>query len=387
MTMKLYRLIGADEKTLEMCSSAEKTKFALLGSLILVPIVTATVAAVIASRYFTSNPLIIGAICLAWGLLMFVIERAMLASLRPGRMNFAAWFRVLVAVAMSAIVSELLVLALFKTDIDSVLARKHTQEANTVLNAGDSRINRLKAELAEKKSTLDLKEKAYIDEIDGRTGSGKKGFGPSTKAKLEALEKERSEYLEIKSRLDAEIAREQERRETTLATTVASQHSGLLESIATLNEMKEERPIIGLILWVLRVFLLGIELMPLVIRVSFSGQQYFDLVDIEDEISVQAGRQLMNAKLELKKLQDKYAIEAERLSAENEFSLLQLEMAGKKAAAEAQKILDSVLAIQQVETKATDKVQAHRLKELQEKWDSIFTEFLQTSSSILANPA
>ena len=111
MTMKLYRLIGADEKTLEMCSSAEKTKFALLGSLILVPIVTATVAAVIASRYFTSNPLIIGAICLAWGLLMFVIERAMLASLRPGRMNFAAWFRVLVAVAMSAIVSESVVLS------------------------------------------------------------------------------------------------------------------------------------------------------------------------------------------------------------------------------------------------------------------------------------
>ena len=382
--MKLHRLIGADEKTLEMCSSAEKTKFSLLASLVLVPIVTAILAAVFAARYFTDSPLVIAAICVVWGLVMFVIERAMLASLRPGKMNFAAWFRVIVAVAMSAIVSELLMLALFRTDINSVMARKHAEEARTVLDAGDIRIKALKDELATKKAALDAKEKTYIDEIDGRTGSGKKGFGPSAKAKLVALEKEQAEYAELKAQLETEIESEKTRRESTVSATVAAQQCGLLESIATLNEMKEERPIIGIILWVLRAFLLGIELMPLVIRVSFSGQQYFDLVDIEDEISVKAGRMLMNEKLALKKLQDQYAIDSEKLASANATAQLALKMAGERAIMEAQHILDTVLSIQQMDAKAAEKVKSPRLEDLQKQLDEVFARYLQVSRAILA---
>ena len=382
--MKLHRLIGADEKTLEMCSSAEKTKFSLLASLVLVPIVTAILAAVFAARYFTDSPLVIAAICVVWGLVMFVIERAMLASLRPGKMNFAAWFRVIVAVAMSAIVSELLMLALFRTDINSVMARKHAEEARTVLDAGDIRIKALKDELATKKAALDAKEKTYIDEIDGRTGSGKKGFGPSAKAKLVALEKEQAEYAELKAQLETEIESEKTRRENTVSATVAAQQCGLLESIATLNEMKEERPIIGIILWVLRAFLLGIELMPLVIRVSFSGQQYFDLVDIEDEISVKAGRMLMNEKLALKKLQDQYAIDSEKLASANATAQLALKMAGERAIMEAQHILDTVLSIQQMDAKAAEKIKSPRLEDLQKQLDEVFARYLQVSREILA---
>ena len=385
--MKLHRLIGADEKTLEMCSSAEKTKFALLGSLILVPIVTAILAAIFAARYFTQNTFVIIGVCMVWGMVMFIIERAMLASLRPGKMTFAAWFRVLVAVAMSVIVSELLMLALFQTDINTVIARKHAEEAKTVLTVGDSRIQTLRDQLKIKKDALDLKEKAYIDEIDGRRGSGIKGFGPSAKAKLEALEKEQAEYNELKTQLEAEIKTEEGRREESVAATVAAQQFGLLESIATLNEMKEERPIIGIILWVLRAFLLGIELMPLVIRVSFSGQQYFDLVDIEDEISVQAGRLLMNERLTLKKLQDQYAIDSEKVATSNAIAQLELKKIGEKAIMDAQQILETTLALQQTDIKAADKVKSARLEELQKELDEIFTQYLQSSRALLVKSA
>ena len=381
--MNLHLLIGADEKTLEMCSSAEKTKFALLGSLILVPIVTASLAAIFAARYFTSNVLVITGVTLVWALVMFVIERAMLASLRPGKMNFAAWFRVLVAVAMSAIVSELLMLALFRTDISAVMARKHAEETRTVLDAGDDRIMRLKEELAMRKEALNAKEKQYIDEIDGRTGSGIKGFGPSAKAKQEALAKEQAEFDVFKAQVEEKITSEEIRREQSVAETVAAQQCGLLESIATLNEMKEERPVIGIILWVLRAFLLGIELMPLVIRVSFSGQQYFDLVDIEDEISIKAGRSLIDKKLELKKLQDEYAIESEKLSVNNALDQLKLKKVGEKAVMESQQILDTVLDFQKVDAVAAEKVKGRRQEGLLKDIDARYSNFLQDTKEMM----
>ena len=108
---------GVDEDSISCCTSSEKSKYKTLGALVYVPLATGIVSVIFASLYFTTHPLIIAAVCLVWGGVVFTIERALISSLRPGTLNFAVFFRIVSAIAMSLIISELLIMFMFRDQI------------------------------------------------------------------------------------------------------------------------------------------------------------------------------------------------------------------------------------------------------------------------------
>lgn len=359
---------GVDPVTMAQCSSAEKTKYSILGTLVYIPLVTGIVAMTFASSYFTHNVLLIAAVCLVWGGVVFVIERSLIAGLRPHTMSWVVLVRIILAVAMSCIITELLMIFFFRADINTRIAEKNSAQTEALFAEGDARVEGLKADLAHHKQLLDEKEKAYLDEIDGLNGTGLHGYGPSAKAKEEALLLERAFYEEAKRSLDEEIAAASQRRDDSVERLEGGRNQGLLQSIVALYELSAEERHVSWALWVAHIFFLCVELMPLFIKLSFPGNQYYDIMDLTDNQKLEALRATMNETRHLMQLTSQCEIAQQEVALKNKMIRLQLQQETDKTIAEARAAYDTARMLDDLENQnRVSEQRAARLKQLNEE--------------------
>ena len=368
---------GVDAETMAQCSSAEKSKYSILGTLVYIPLVTGTVAMAFACSYFTRNFLVITAICMIWAGVVFVIERALISGLRPHTKSFAVVIRVIMAIAMSCIITELLVIFFFHADIQTKIAQINADRTEQVIEVETSRINELKADLASRKQILDQKERAYLDEIDGRNGTGIHGYGPSARAKELALEQERAYYNEAKQRLAEEITAASQRRDENVSAITDTQNAGLLTCIVALYELASEERNLAIALILVHIFFLCVELMPLFIKLTFTGTQYYDVLDANDAQKLEALRLTMDQSKDVMLLSNQCQITQQEVALKNKMTIIRLQEAKEKAVMEAQALYETAMQLDEIEAKNSSKVSEDRAAKLKEKINDIFDDFLE----------
>lgn len=282
---------GVDSNTLNRCSSSEQNKYKILGSMIYVPLVTGMVSIIFGCLYYTTNVLVIAAACLLWGGVVFCIERALISSLRPKTFNFAVCFRVVAAVAMSAIISELLIMFLFQDQISEYGNVKSDKEVEAIHEKYRDRIESLQEELKEYNDEIAKQESALIEEIQGVSGSMKRGDGKVAAEKRKALERKTALYETEKRRIETEIADLKAEDALAKKSIDLRRKSGLMESVIGLHEMARTNRTVFWVLVIMHVFFLTIELMPLVIKLSYRGSQYYDIQDVIENQHLDVARQ------------------------------------------------------------------------------------------------
>lgn len=274
---------GVDRNVLKECSTSEENRFLTLGTLIFVPFITSIIAAAFACRYFTQNPVKIGGICIIWGVLVFIIERALISNLRPRTFNLAVLFRVILAVAMSIVTSELLVLYVYKKDIAAHIGKEYDADIEAIHKKYDIEIQAITKELSRKADAVDLQESRWISEVEGTSGTFTYGNGPVAKLDSIVTARKLNEYELAKGMAEERIAAIREREAKALASIDRRKEPGILNSQIGLEELAAENHIVKRRLWTLRILFLSIELMPLMIKIFSGGRQYYDMLDrIED---------------------------------------------------------------------------------------------------------
>ena len=367
---------GVDNTTISQCTSSEQTKYSILGSLVFIPITTGVIAMAFASSYFTHNLLLIGAICLMWAGVVFVIERALIAGLRPRTWSWAVPVRIILAFAMSCIITELLMIFIFKADIYTRIAEKTATQTEQIYSAGNARVEELKADLARRKELLDQKEKAYLDEIDGRNGTGIHGYGPSAKAKEEALNQERAYYEDAKQRLEDEINAAALPRDQNVTAYTDEQNPGLLKCIVALYELSSEERNVSLALWICHIFLFFIEIFPLVVKISYDGTQYYDVMDMADKQKLEAMSLTMDDTKEMMRLASQYEIEQQKVSIKNKMMQMQYRNATELTLMEARALCDTANMLDELETHNKNNVSVEWEGKLKEEINSLFEKYL-----------
>lgn len=370
---------GVDGATIAQCSSAEKSKYSILGTLVYIPLVTGTVAMAFACSYYTHNPYLVSVICLVWGGVVFVIERALIAGLRPHTWSWAVPVRIILAVAMSCIITELLMIFFFKTDIYAHIAEKNSAQTETLFASGDARVEVLKADLAQRKQLLDEKEKAYLDEIDGRNGTGIHGYGPSAKAKELALSQERAYYEDAKRRLDEEITEAARRRDESVAELTAGQTPGLLQSIIALYELGDKERNVAWALWIVHLFFLCVELMPLFIKLSYSGTQYYDVMDLTDNQKLDALRATMDETQEMMRLASQCEIAQQEAAIKNKMARIQFQQESDMALIEARVLYNTARQLEELELQS--QLSEARAAILKDELENLFQRFLHARTA------
>lgn len=375
---------GVDIATITQCSSAEKSKYSLLGSLVYIPLVTGIVAMAFACSYFTHNPFLIAIICLVWAGVVFIIERALIAGLRPRTWSWAVPVRIILAIAMSCIITELLMIFFFRPDIYAHISEETAVQTEQLYAAGNSRVEELKADLAHRKQLLDEKEKAYLDEIDGRNGTGIHGYGPSAKAKELALRQEREYYEDAKYRLEAEIATASQRRDESVAALTDGKNPGLLQCIVALYELAAEEQNVSIALWIVHLFFLCVELMPLFIKLSYAGTQYYDIMDLTDSQKLEAVQLTMDDKKEMMRLASHCEIVQQEVDIKNALTRMLYQQATDETLIEAEALYATATLLDELVLSNKNNVSEPRAARLKEEIDTLFEKYLNAR---IANPA
>lgn len=294
---------GADRDLLNSCARGEKNKYAGIGATVLFTALLASLSAAFALFTIFNNPYRALLFGLFWGLIIFNLDRFIVATLKKK----TKWWqefgmalpRLILAVIIATVISKPLELKIFEKEIDTVmLSRKHklTQSNKDQILAQytpenqrlEQEITTLKTEIATKEAEVNQLYNTYITEAEGTAGSGKLGKGPVYKEKREKHDAALAQLAVLRTANTAKIKRAESQKETLKTQYDAAVNGsqpiidgfdGLMSRIDAMNELPSLPSLFIFLLF------LAIECAPIFAKlISPKGEYDYKLEDHEESV-------------------------------------------------------------------------------------------------------
>lgn len=296
---------GADRDLLDSCSRGEQIKYAGIGATVFFTALMAFFAASYALYTVFDNTWMALFFGLAWGLLIFNLDRYIVSTLRKRDGFWKEWLqaspRILLAVIIAVVIAKPLELKIFEKEINRVLLEQKNQmtldnqqqlaqQFNPAIGEKEAEIAALKQEITDKQQETDALYERYIAEAEGREGTGLLGKGPVYREKREKHDAALADLQALRAENTTRIAStEQEitRLETGLEEAVADSQpvidgfDGLMARIDALGQLP----------WFPSFFIfllfLAIETAPILVKLMTPKGPY-DLKLEDQETAVEA---------------------------------------------------------------------------------------------------
>tara|TARA_X000000950_G_scaffold275297_1_gene361491 strand:- start:131 stop:1378 length:1248 start_codon:yes stop_codon:yes gene_type:complete len=268
ITKILWKAAGADEYILKRSTYSDHVKYATLGGIVCATgfmaalaggyafyiifkekaaAITENTSQVVEQSADIKTALLSILFGIIWGLIIFNIDRFIVASTGKGDGTDAITWgefrgaipRIIMGIIIAITISKPVELRMFETEIDVKLHEKQQIEYNNQIKKVEmnfrpeverieDEIEALRSEISLQRENLERKTTIFQAEMDGLSGSGKKGKGPS------AREKERERDL-AQTELDALIAKNEPKIENLIEDKNAAQNKIKLEKAKAEN--------------------------------------------------------------------------------------------------------------------------------------------------------
>jgi hypothetical protein len=278
-------LAGYDSNTANNCTSSEIRKITIMGTMVLLPGLIGLFSYGYGFYFIFKNlqSAIIGGMLSS--IVLILIDRGIMAYGRPGHFSFGMFGRVCLAVTVGILLAEPLILKIFEDSIEEqqYVELKHQKEAISI--PYQSQIKALNADLKIDEGRINALQTAYTGEADGTLGTGNRNQGP-------IYEMKKQDYLKAKADYDAKAIKYASNINHINADKDAENNmleqkkaDGLIGRMRALSVLGEKEPIVKWATWLLRFFFCMVELLPLLIKISPTGDRglYHGLVDIADK--------------------------------------------------------------------------------------------------------
>lgn len=301
----LWWSAGAVPAIMRKCGS-DHVKATAMGALVLGVAVLAFVSFTFFLRMVFEIPLaaaLLGG--LMWSGLCLALERVLLTSFRKGETsNWTIALRIVLLIATAFVISQPIELAFFAKEINLVLATRNRETVTTARGEVTARYQGelddlansskdIRTRLDQLKTDRDQKEAAVIEEVEGRSKTGKPGYGVAAKQKEQAFRDADAKYLEFKTEatqaLNANRAKAEEIQarideETRNVETVSRGADGILARQAALFSVVTSSFGAAATYLATLLILVLIEVLPLTVKVS-GGLGVYDkaLAQAEDD--------------------------------------------------------------------------------------------------------
>lgn len=231
-----------------------------------------------------------------WGLGVFSLDRAILTSFRKnetGKISIAQRF--LLTVALALVIGEPLLLQMFSKEIAFAMVQKgQTVSTDARQNAAQRfqpEIDSLEGSNREIENRLEIlktdrdeKEKAVIGEIEGTSGTGKRGVGIAADRKTVAFQESDAKYREFKTESAGILSKNRERltqirdeieEEIRRVNAAHTASDGILAKHEALFKIVSNQPGAALVYVPLLFVLITLESFPVSLKV-FGKQSVYD---------------------------------------------------------------------------------------------------------------
>jgi hypothetical protein len=328
ITRFMWWSAGADAKLLEACSYSDHAKYFGLGGIVVATGLLATLSGGYAFYTIFSPKEIQGALVnvthmpsavvsgifgLIWGAIIFNLDRFVVSSTGKGdgtekitRTEFMnALPRIIMALILSIAIAAPLEIRIFQAEIDAELFKVQKEKIKELNKLTDERFaddvkdatankKKLKNEILELDKLIKEQNIKLQEEVAGRVGSGKDGYGPAAKqietyiAKLEQTKKDldtRNQKKIANLEIDIEKLKEAREEEKVENENQAKKLDGLLQRIIIAEKVAGWK-----IIWLLRMILIVIETGPIFFKMMVIKSPYDYLEEnLKEEIKARAG--------------------------------------------------------------------------------------------------
>jgi hypothetical protein len=298
---------GFDNQTAAQCTSSEIRKMTIAGSMVFIPAFLALFSYSYGFYFIFHNTTsaIIGGIVSA--IVLFVIDRSIMAYGRPGSFSLGLLGRIMLAVTVGFLLAEPLILKIFEDSIQEQQFSELSTAKESASAPYDSRIKVLQDELTVDQQRLYKLQQAYTAEMDGTGGSMIRNQGPIYEQKYQDYQDYQKLYASNRNATAAKIAEIQKQKTAALDVVEHNNADGLIGRMRALSSLGEKEPIVHWTTWLLRIFFTLIELLPLLIKISPAGDRglYYKLVDMNDVEKEQIFEMSSKERLEFKQQEEK----------------------------------------------------------------------------------
>jgi TM2 domain-containing membrane protein YozV len=286
ITKTLWKAAGADEYILMRSTYSDHVKYATLGGIVCATgfmaalaggyafyiifkekaaAITESTSQVVEQSTDIKTALLSILFGIIWGLIIFNIDRFIVASTGKGDGTEAITWgefrgaipRIIMGIIIAITISKPVELRMFETEIDVKLHEKQQIEYNNQIKKVEmnfrpeverieDEIEALRSEISLQKENLERKTTIFQAEMDGLSGSGKKGKGPSAKEKERERDLAQSELNQLIAKNEPKIesliedkkaAQNKIKIEKAKAENVANGLNGLLERLHIAHEI------------------------------------------------------------------------------------------------------------------------------------------------------
>lgn len=293
---------GVDASTMAQCTSTEVSRYKIIGTCVLLPALLGLISGGFAMYLISQNTVIASIFAIFWGWIIFTLDRAVVSGTRLGKFSLGTLGRMLMAVLIAFTVSEPLLIHIF-TDaieekrIDVIDIRRKNLTADI-----DQQITNLETRLDDYENKKDQAYTSYEQEVDGTGGSRVPLRGPIAEVKWEKYMAALGEFQTNKTEIDREIVNLEVQKKEIENLVEETSAKGLLGNITVLNQLSKEDSSVKWALWLIRLLFLSIELIPILIKLGYSGRDlYGDIDDLNKEGAFAIQKELIPERMEVMK--------------------------------------------------------------------------------------
>jgi hypothetical protein len=325
---KVHKLIsflaGVDYETLTQCSSSEINKYSIIASTVVIPALLSCFTIGYCMWVVTGSFLAVSIACLVWPAVILVIERSFIANIKPYQFNITIVLRF---IGISATISEVLLIGIFRDSIDEKIAFNHNARLQKVAAKYDNTIKGIESEIEKKKESLDKKQSTLFNEIDGIKGksSGYRGYGISSVKKEIALNQEVQFFNEYNNRQNGNLLKLKTLKENELNEINRNKANKLLSKIRALSQLANEDFIVQISCWLVRVLFLILETLPLFIKLTSgdkNGSLYHEIASKNERLQMLLIEKTSEEQLQLMEMKKNLSLLKEKM----ELNTLQMEL-------------------------------------------------------------
>jgi len=275
---------GFDVQTAENCTSSEKNKMMIVGmSLFIAPLVALFSYGYAFSFIFgnTTAAIIGGSVS---ALVILMIDRSILALGRPGHLSFGMVARIFLAVIIGFLLAEPLTLKIFSDSIVEEQYQELKSKEEKIINEADQKYKELLSKIDFERKKLDELQRGYVEEMDGTGGSRIRNQGPIYERKYQDYLDYRQLFLDNQRNTTAFLKQVEQEKNQELSSLQQAQAKGIVGQLRSLHNLSNKEPIVFWASWLIRLFFCLIELIPIFIKLTPTGDRalYYNLVDQKD---------------------------------------------------------------------------------------------------------
>lgn len=382
---------GADVDTLNRCTKSELNKYSIIGSTVLIPAILSIVTIGYAAWMVSNNLCAVIVACMIWSTIIFIIERAFVANIKPNMFNWAVLLRLAEAIIISFTISEVVLLGIFRDNINQKLSEGLSAKEEIINQKYHEQLNSIEKEISQAKSKVDSKEKDFLNEIDGIVtsgfGTGKRGYGPAAKKKEEAFGNEQGYFENYKQEKTGEATNIIANRDKELEMIRKNHANGLLGQMIALSEIASSCIHVFWATWLLRFLFIVLETLPLIIKLTSdkSDSQYYTLLKKNEELQLQIYEDTKEAQMIVAKMQREYSLELEQLEIQNKKTQLIINSEISHAKMYNEHLQEMIKIYLNYKAEVIQKIEdGALLTQILTKMDSIFNGYIQVQDYLIS---